>query len=174
MFNQISKVMKKNILIFCLLAVYAAAFVSCEDDESNATFENGSATISGIAYANIDLTNTGTGPRGALEYVPSGTTLYAKFSSKNLVLEASQAEYADLILETTVGANGEYSFTVPANEKPFSVTIYGDEFFANLTISASVTFEDRFYLSPITVTNVFNGANLVRYLIYQNEYQVIY
>jgi len=61
--------MKKNILIFCLLAVYAAAFVSCEKDESNATFENGSAVISGIAYANIDERNYGDGPYDYLESV---------------------------------------------------------------------------------------------------------
>jgi len=103
--------------------------------------------------------------------------LYATFSSKNLVLYPSNTiTYADLIIETTVGANGAFSFTVPANEKPFSVTISGDEFFANRTVEIlgdPVTFQDRFYLTPITVTNVFNGTNKVRYLFYVAEYVIM-
>ncbi len=72
-----------------------------------------------MAYAaSFDLTVT---PQPAVTYAPQGIKVYA--SVKNL--EGVDTPY---ILETTVGANGTFSFTVPADVDGAQVSIYGDNF----------------------------------------------
>lgn len=155
----------KNLNLFLgSVAVAAIMFTSCEKDKSNPVAVNGSATISGIAYVDTyTLNDTNSISDWDQEFVPAGTVIFATLSSEDLVLVPNgNATYSDIIVETTVGANGAYTLTVPANTKNFTVTITADDFTAELTegtVDDQIKSQQYFKLTGVEVGNIHNGAD---------------
>jgi hypothetical protein len=108
-----------------------------------------------------------------MEFAPVGTVLYATFSTEDLVLVPNDyATYADMIVTTTVAANGEYSFTVPANSQVFSVDItaddFADEFVEVDEIADTVlTYNKIFVLEEVTVGGIHDGAQRIENLYFE-------
>jgi hypothetical protein len=75
-----------------------------------------------------------------------------------------------MILETTVGADGAYSFTVPANRKAVTVELSGDDFSATYVEGGAdtTTYQDIFTLTPVSLSNVHDGAIRIKNLYYGN------
>ena len=141
-----------------LLFFSAIVITSCKkDDNGNEPFVNGSATINGTAFINLDLTNDTLGV--IYENVPSGTAIYAKINSKDLVeFPSNGVNYGDLYYTTQIGANGEFSFTIPANTKNVTVSFSSDDFKAN-QIQADTTSEQKIFYLPAGFTEtVHNGV----------------
>jgi hypothetical protein len=163
--------MKNLKFLFGAIAMVLVFLIACEDEKSNPVAENGTATISGIAYVNFsELNDTNIIEDWNYEYVPTGTTIYAKLNSEDLVLVPNDyATYADIYIETTVGANGTYSFSVPANSKNFTVEISGNDFLANFVQVGidTLTIETKFTLNPTYVYNIHNGAVRIENLYFE-------
>lgn len=162
--------MKKISFLIGSFALALLLIVACEDEKTNPVAENGSATISGIAYANIsELNDTNVVADWDYEFAPAGTVLYAMINSEDLVLVPNPGTtYADLYITTTVGTNGAYSFTVPANSKNFTVSITGDDFQANFVEVGfdTITSPKIFTLTAVEVGNIHNGAIRLENLYY--------
>jgi hypothetical protein len=154
--------MKNLKLAFSIIVMALFIIVACEDEKTNPVAQNGSATISGIAYVNLsELNDTNVLLDQDYEFVPTGTILYATFSSQELVLVPNGGTtYADIIVTTAVGADGAYNFEIPANSKVFSVDITSNDFSANYTeVGAdTITYPDVFTLGTVTVNNIHTGA----------------
>jgi hypothetical protein len=150
--------MKKSIHFIILLFLFAAFIASCKDDEkTNEPFTNGSAIINGTAYINLDYTNDTIGI--LYEKVPTGTTIYAVINSIDLVeFPSGSVNYGDIYYSTQVGANGEFNFTIPANNKAVTVTFSSDDIKAT-QIQADTTNETKtFNLSTGYSETVHNGV----------------
>jgi hypothetical protein len=150
--------MKKSLPLIILFFLAAVVINSCKKDEkSNEPFVNGSAVINGTAYINLDLTNDTIGT--IYEKVPSGTTIYAKINSKDLVeFPSSGVNYADIYYTTQIGNGGEFSFNIPANINDVTVTFSSDDFKAN-QIQADTTSKTKvFYLGTGYTETVHNGV----------------
>jgi hypothetical protein len=150
--------MKKSIYLLILLFFSAIVVTSCKkDDNSNEPFVNGSATINGTAYINLDLTNDTLGT--IYEKVPTGTVIYAKINSKDLVeFPSNSVNYGDLYFTSHADANGQFTFTIPSNTKEVSVIFSSDDFKAN-QIQADTTIEEKvFYLPTGYNESIHNGV----------------
>lgn len=165
--------MKNLKLAFSIIVMALIAF-ACEDEKTNPVVENGSATISGIAYADLDeMNNLFSLDEENMETAPEGTVLYATFSSEELVLVPNNnATYADIIVETTVGADGAYTFTVPANSNTFSVSITSDDFvseFVDVDVIADtvITYDKIYTLSEVSVGGIHTGVSRKQNLYFE-------
>jgi hypothetical protein len=156
--------MKKTLKSFGLLFALTILVLACKDEMSNESFKNGSATITGVALVNLDLTNdTMPGPDYILyEYVPQGTRIYARINSEDLVeFPSDGVDYGDIEYDTVVGASGAYSFEVAANISNVTVTFSSDDFIAN-QIQPDTTVEPRvFYLPEIYTVTVNSGITRI-------------
>ena len=153
--------MKKRIQLLSVLAVVTLVIFSCKDEMTNEPFENGSATIQGIAKVDLDFTNdtlSGIDPV-SYESVTTGTRIYAVINSADLLeFPSAGVNYGTITIETTVGANGEFTLTVPANSKTVRVTFYADDFEAN-QIQFDESVETKvFYLPDIFFEDVRDGV----------------
>jgi len=149
--------MKKSILVIYSLSLLALVFTSCKKDEdSNEPFTNGSATINGVAFIDNDVTNN-VSSRDSREFVANGVRLYATYNTKDLVqFPSDYTNYSNVTISTTVQANGEFSFTIPANDKPVSVSITSDDFKTDY-ITSDTTYQKIYFIDTITET-VHNGV----------------
>ena len=152
--------MKNAIFILGLLITMFLITSSCKDDLTNEAFQNGTATIQGIAYANLDLSNDLTGVEW--EYVPSGTHIYAIIDSKDLVQNpSSNVSYGDIIYEAVVGENGSFTFTIEANIDSVPVEFESDEFTHN-EIQVDQSTETEIYYLPDGYSESVRGG-VIRY-----------
>ncbi len=143
--------MKTIIRLFALTAILAVLTLSCSKDKENEPISNGTATIHGIAYANLDLTNE------TKEFVPQGTVIYAEIDTEDLVENPDNSlDYGTKQYSTTVGANGEFTFTVDANNTAVTVSFYGDDFQAT-QISSEKSETKTFALSKGNSITVYKG-----------------
>ncbi len=121
-------------------------FVSCDKTEVREPGTPPEATIEGVVYAALDLSNTDR------EFAPEGTKLFFRIDAKELMLAPGEGTYETLLYTTTVGANGKYSIKLPsANHKSVPVKITSDEFRVN---QVQVGGEDEmveFNLAEVTV-----------------------
>lgn len=111
-----------KVALFAAVVVFALS--SCQKENENAQVKNGQATITGKAQANFDLSNDVSGT--TYDNMPDGTKIYARISSKDLVASPSSATYADIIYTTTV-TGGTFTFTIDANKKDVTVTLFSDD-----------------------------------------------
>jgi hypothetical protein len=142
--------MKKSFFLMNAIVAVVILFSlsACEKENTNSASAIPTATITGTLKARFDLVTSGA---DSLGNVPAGTKIYAKYNSKDLVVSPSTtAVYADIIKEVNVDASGNYTFTVDANLKDVSVTLYGDDFRHTLTDGA-LNPSKVFALAPITV-----------------------
>lgn len=162
--------MKNLKLTFGIIALALVFIVACEEEKTNTPVSNGTATISGIAYVNVsELNDTNVMWEDDYEFVPAGTVLFATFNSQNLVLNPDfGVNYADIILETAVGANGQYSFSIPANSIVFTVNITSDDFRADYTeVGAdTITYPEVFSLGTVSVGGIHSGADRITNLYF--------
>jgi hypothetical protein len=120
--------MKKTLKLFGLLLTLAILTFSCKEEMTNDPFVNGSATITGTARVELDVTTP------EIDYVPSGTRIYARINSEDLVeFPSVSANYGDIVYDTIVGASGSFTFVVAANTKNVTVYLSSDDFIANQT-----------------------------------------
>lgn len=162
--------MNKNLKIGILAIACSFGLIACEkDEENNDVATNGVAYIKGRVLVNSDLSND-TSENGSFmvtyERVPQGTTLFARFDSRDLVLNPNNSiNYEIITLSTKVDANGEYTFAVPANSKQFAVSITPEDFFTTIQLTDTTTKTNVrcFYPGGTAFPNsVFNG--ITRYL----------
>ena len=134
-------------LAFIVVAVSALVAFSCQKKElKNEPIENGKATIHGKAMVDLDLTNDTAGV--VFENVPQGTMIYAKINSIDLVeFPAGGANYGDMYYSTAVDAQGNFTFTVDANNKPVTVSFSSDDFEGD-QIQADTTVETKIFTLP--------------------------
>jgi len=148
--------MKKTIKLFSILIAVACIALSCKDEMTNEPFENGSATIQGTALIDLDLSNL------ELEYVPQGVRIYAEINSSDLVQFPSPGvDYGPIIIETEVGADGEFTFTIPSNTKNVTVVFSADDFIADQIQFDSSVEEEVFYLPLIYSEVVRDGVTKI-------------
>lgn len=137
--------MKKLVLI----ASFASAliFSGCDNENTvNPTVTLGSATVTGIAYADLDETNA------EFEKAPAGTKVYVIVNTRNFVLNPTGGTYADRYYEGTVDANGKYSIAIETGNRPMTVEVVGADFSATVKTGASSSVVRNFY-------GIFAGGN---------------
>jgi hypothetical protein len=142
--------MKKSFFLMNAIVAVVILFSlsACEKENTNSASAIPTATITGTLKARFDLVTSGA---DSLGNVPAGTKIYAKYNSKDLVVNPSTTlTYADIIKEVTVDASGNYTFTVDANLTAVSVSLYGDDFRHTLT-NGSDNPSKVFALAPVTV-----------------------
>jgi len=121
--------MKKLTFVAFVLGAIVLTIASCKkisNPEAITTIdETQTATVSGIAQVQLIDTflNNGTNP---FELVPSGTKIIATISSSDFPGVGSNGQ--DLTYETTVGADGSFSVSVPVPNDGLSVTIRPQRF----------------------------------------------
>jgi hypothetical protein len=129
-----------------LATIIVAGFVSsCKKIEtSNNKLENDTATIRGVAEAQLDLTND-TLLVPVLEPIPSGTRIRARLASDDLLeFPSAGANYGTIQMETEVDSDGEFEFQVPANLNPVTVMFEADDFMTD-QIQADTTEEEKVF-----------------------------
>ena len=160
--------MKRTIQLAMILFVTVMVTVSCKKEMTNDVFENGSATIQGTALVNTNLTNDTAGV--AYEAVPQGVAIYAMISTFDLVeFPSNGANYGVMILDTVVGANGSFSFSIPANQKNVSVSFSADDFRAN-QIQFDESVESKVFTLPAGYSeSVHDGVTRITEVIFQEK-----
>lgn len=122
------------------LSLSFLAFASCEkddDDDSETTqIEISTATISGLVYANLNLTNDTVAAPDYYEKAPAGTQIIAIIDVEDLITNPEPGvNYGQKQFETTVQSDGSYSLEIDANTKAVNVTLKSDDFTYNQVIS---------------------------------------
>lgn len=110
-----------------VVAGFSTAFVSCKEDEPVEPREAGSAEVSGVLEADLevigDTLDNGTYMQ-MLEPVPAGTMVYFTYNTGELDPDAQAGyNYDEVTLSTEVGSNGEYSIELPAVASGVDYTI---------------------------------------------------
>lgn len=141
-----------------IASVLLLGFTSCKKEEEKkaaaAVSYSGEATISGVAKAELDITNANT------EYAPVGTIILLEYSEEDLVLNPTATTYEIKTVSTTVGGNGYYSATVPTNGKPVDVTVAPQDFEYD-QVTGPGTSTRVVYTTGSTNTSVINGSHKI-------------
>ena len=168
--------MKKVMLSLLVVAGFGTALVSCKEEEPVQPKEAGTATVSGVAEADLetlgDTLDNGTYMQ-MLEPVPSGTMIYFTYDSGELDPDRDMGySYDEITLSTTVGANGEYSIELPAVASGVDYTITFADFAhdqmipdPNNGLPQTVTDRVIFTKGDETVT-VHENSNIIRDWVY--------
>jgi len=148
---------------FTLLLVVLVLFSCTKETVDPVVITNGNATVTGVARADLDLTQLG------LEYVPEGTIIMAKINLGDLVLhdDNDSTVYGYRIYKTSVGTNGRYTINVEANELSVDVSIIGEDFEYNQIVNDSLIVR-KIYTLATNHTSVIDGMNKVVDLTYNN------
>ncbi len=148
--------MKKVFFILTIALYSLISFTGCDKTESVDPGTPPNATIKGIVYANLDLSEAGP------EYAPVGTKLFFRINAKDLMLSPdANAKYETLMYSTTVGANGMYSISLPsANHAKVEVTIEANDFRYEQK-QADDSKEDKvFVMSEVKVNTLANQEHI--------------
>ncbi len=152
--------MKKTIVIASVLLL---GLTSCKKEEVKAPAAepsySGTATISGVVKAELDITNANK------EYAPAGTIILLEYSQEDLVLNPTATTYEIKTVSTKVGSNGGYSATVPTNGKPVAVKVSPQDFEYD-QITGPGTTTRVVYTKASTNTSVVNGSHKIIDIIY--------
>lgn len=136
----------KKIYLLAAMAAMFLGFTACSDDDtaspvnyqqSSDVSNYGTATVTGIALATLDATLAS----DVKQYAPAGTKLFLTVKNSDLYKLPGGGDPAGTYeLETTVGANGAFTFPpVPAKIGGTTITIKGDNFKANYKVSDTKT-----------------------------------
>lgn len=156
--------MKKTVLSgFILASLFLIAVISgCKKEEAtNAPSNVGTATITGKVETELDLTNT------KVENVPVGTKIIAIINSQDLVTNPEPGvTYDNISYETTVGADGKYTFTnIAAANKNVTVHLYPVDFEYNQVQADTTTLRKIFSVNPLSI-DVVKGTNKILDIYY--------
>ncbi len=163
--------MKKNIFTIALLSLSVLLiFTNCDkDDDEVASDPMTTATIKGLVEANLNLTNDTNDaglPETQWEIAPAGTKVIAVINSAFLVTNPDPAvTYQFLTYETTVDANGMYTFTVDAITKSANYTLKFDDFEYDQKLSATVV-ERKVYTVADQAASVVKNETVIQDVIY--------
>lgn len=153
--------MKKTFKTTGLLLTLALLFFGCKDEMKNESFTNGTATIHGTAFVELNLTTP------ELDYAPAGTRIYARINSEDLVeFPSTSVNYGDIIYDTTIGAEGAFTFVVAANSKDVTVTFSSDDFLANQIQLDDSNEDEIFALPEIYTETVSDGVIRITEITY--------
>ena len=127
----------------------------------------GTATISGRLFADLDLTI------GGVENAPSGlkiTTLLESSQLVDYVNHTGDGEILSIAYEQATNSvvsdgNGDYSVTVPATASGLKIVLTADDFVFDQITGAGTTQRKIFTVSPDTVS-VISGISYFRDIIY--------
>lgn len=131
----------KNIYLGAFaVATMLLAMASCKK-ETQTPLEPGSATIMGLVEANLNEADDTLSDGSAIanngkdwELAPSGTMLTFSIDSRDLDPSPQGGfTYKELLYTAQVGADGMYSVTVPAYERPINVDVMFNDFAADVT-----------------------------------------
>ncbi len=144
--------MKKTIKLLSIIVAITLIAFSCKEEMSNEPFENGTAIIQGTALVDLDFSNDI--PDYTPEVVPQGTHIYGIINSIDLVqFPSGGINYGTIILDTIVGADGSFTFVVPANEKNVTVNFSADDFEAD-QVQFDATVETKVFYLPAIYSEV--------------------
>lgn len=158
----------KNLAIVALLfSAFVLTMSSCKKVEAPTAVDimttAGNATISGIAYAVIDESNS------TNEYAPAGTNIIVEVDPQDFPGVSSQNNNDNKMFYTaTVGANGAWTVSVPAPKDPTTVTIYPQDFRADYTDFAGDVEDDQLFEDGSANVTVFEGASVLVDFEYEN------
>jgi len=127
----------------------------------------GTATISGRLFADLDLTSAG------LETVSAGIKVSSLIESEQLINyvnhtgdgEILSISYEDATNNTVSDANGDYSIMVPATAAGLKIVIRPDDFVHDQIDATGNPQRKVFHADADTVT-VYSGVNLFRDIIF--------
>jgi hypothetical protein len=162
---NLKKIMKRKVL--SVIAIAAVVMTSCKKAEPANRL--GTAVITGKITADLDLSNDVNGA-GAYSWgftpdTKAGIQVYAVVNTK-IWDQTPDNNYAYEIktFSTTTAADGTYSFSIPATDKPENITIKVGEFTQDQVQYAADgnngSVSKRFYTNDRTVT-IFNGSIVV-------------
>lgn len=164
--------MKKALKFMMLMSISLTFifFTSCENDDdetSNSPVVTLSkATISGIAYANLNLTNDTVPAPDFFEKVPTGTTIVAVIDVEDLITNPEPGvDYGKKQYQTTVQSDGSYTIDVDATSQDIIVTLKFNDFVYEQKVSDTETQRKIFEAADqfITVTKNVNQVSDVYY-----------
>lgn len=156
--------MKKVYFIFTIALMIAVVFQSCKKDEqpTPATIDlTKSATIKGKVKAELDNSNS------TSESAPSGTKIIFQVSAQDFPLDPS-GNYDDLLYTATVDANGDYTISVPVNNKGVNYTIRPVDFEYNQVQAAPAgsTIRKIYSAGSISVNGLITGETRIEDIMY--------
>ncbi len=115
---------KLKLFLFALMGIaFFAIFTGCEKYEASTPYvinDSITATLTGVAYANLDLTASGN------EFVPAGTKIFIKVELNQYNPNIPSGEFKTFV--TSVGQEGRYRFSLPSNDNGINFTIVPDQF----------------------------------------------
>lgn len=142
--------MKRNLSIITLLIALIVALFSCSKDEQE-PLEAGSAKVSGKLTANLDAGSITNQP------VPAGTGVTFIIDGADLDMKPDPNYTYDMVIRrASVGANGKYSITLPARQKPITVEVIFDDFEYDAVV---LTTDDNGFQITTTARKVFSSPN---------------
>lgn len=158
--------MKRRFLVLISFLFGAAILIqSCSKDEVAplTSYNVPKGTIKGKTFAELDLTTAG------YENVPSGTKLMLRISVAQYGIDPGDSRNAYKTYEATVGATGDYSFTVDATTAGVSTDLVCIYFEYNQVTGKNANNQ------PITVRRIyyFNQSS-VSVIAGQTVYRDIY
>ncbi|HQP03717.1 MAG TPA: hypothetical protein PLP11_03840 [Bacteroidales bacterium] len=127
--------MKKLFPVLLVMFIGVAAFLTSCEEETPTADPLPTATIEGVVYANIDLTNA------VNEKAPAGTKIFFRINANELVLNPLPGyTYETLQYETTVNSEGKYTIELPcATHQNVNVAVTPNDFSAVRQINATTT-----------------------------------
>lgn len=140
-------------------AVFAVA-ISCESvtnpEPIPAIDTTKTATITGTAYANLDMSNDTTGATEQdYERAPAGTAVKVVLDARDF--SASADPNQNLTYNTSVDGSGNFTIEVPATDAAINADIYMDSFTANQTQGDGTQQEEVFTTFNPSVTTITAG-----------------
>ena len=139
-----------SLFALTLVVLFASSCKKIENPTPIDVIENaGSATITGYAYCQSDLTNAGQElANGAKIIVTIDPTQFPGSNHTSGTL---------LRYETTVDADGMWSITVPAPDKLINATVWPQEFRRNLIVNANTTLQNEIFDANSINVTIING-----------------
>jgi len=167
----------KKILLFAM-GLVVLIYVGCKKKTIETT-PLGTATVTGHVFANLDLTND-TNSSGNWEYgtTPDPVAGMRVFAVVNYYYldqtpNGGTNDYKTKTFETLTDANGQYTLSLPAGEKNYTVTIQFQSFEADQKLSNEfgdyIGVAEYTYSVSNTTANVYAGAKVTQLRVLLNE-----
>ena len=162
--------MKKNVYFFVFVLLLSLSVTSCKKDTvTTNTKTTGSASVTGTLKANLDLTNDTTQygtPQIQYESVPQGTSITFIIDSKDLQDNPdSSYVYPKLEFNTTTGAGGAFSITLPANSNAINAKVHFADFRYNVIVgfigSTPIT-QSQILSKALDNVSIYNKAVIIK------------
>jgi len=129
---------------------------------------NGTAKITGRAFADLDLTNA------ELETIPANTRISARINVENIEQYINHSasggilkfSYDNVNVDTLTNVSGDYEIAIPASLNGLQVIINADDFVYNQQITPTQTQRKIFSLQADTI-NVYSGSLKIKDLLFE-------